>query len=234
VKLNLLDIPLYYINLDRDVEKKNKTESLLRELGFRNAYRFPGVPHNDKITGCALSHYHILRQAKPPFIILEDDCELYGEFKSEIDIPDDTDALYLGISHWGRYLNHSGPYVHIDPVKDGIVRVYNMLATHAIMYLSNPYVDICRRIGYHYGCDVNGHLDSGFAEVHKLFKVYAFDEPIFKQSDWSSITSGKLSSFAYNKESGDRLFKDARSSITHLNIKDVNGNSGYFLPERLI
>ena len=30
-------------------------------------------------------------------------------FIDEIEIPDETDALYLGISSWGRMNGHSGP-----------------------------------------------------------------------------------------------------------------------------
>jgi hypothetical protein len=250
MKLNLLDLPVYYINLDEETEKKKRTETLLSELGFKDVTRLSAIRHEaGRIIGCARSHYEILKSVKAPFIILEDDCSLNREFNSEVELPDDADSLYLGISHWGRYLNHSGPYVHYTQYSDEVVRVYNMLATHAITYLSDHYVDVCKRIAYHSGYEVENHLDIGFAEVHKLYNVYSFDEPIFRQYEWSAVTTGKLSSVAYNKQMADRLFKEIKKSDENyyklneefksplrplIEKRDVNGIPGYFVPSRIV
>ena len=250
MKLNLLDVPVYYINLDNQDEKRKLTESLLKRLGFKYVERLPAVKHEaGRIIGCARSHYEILKNTKPPFIILEDDCTLNRDFNSEVELPENADALYLGISHWGRYLNHSGPYVHYTNISDNIVRVHNMLATHAIMYLSQEYVDICKRISYHYGYEVENHLDIGFAEVHKLYNVYSFDEPLFCQYDWSAVTTGKLSSVSIDKTESDKLFKEVLSDDENyyklnqefkspirplLMRRDVSGIPGYYVPTKLM
>jgi len=249
MNINLLDVPVYYINLDDDEDKRKSTETLLKRTGFRNVHRISAIFHEKgRIIGCARSHYEILKDAKPPFIIVEDDCALNKDFINEIEVPDDADALYLGISHWGRYLNHSGPYVHYEKVNDEIVRVYNMLATHAIMYLSQTYVDICKRISYHYGYEVEGHLDIGFAEVHKFYNVYSFDEPLFRQYDWSAVTTGNLSEVAIDRSASATLFdkvlksdenfyklnSEFKSPIKPLiEMRDVNGIPGYYLPTRI-
>lgn len=248
--INLLDVPVYYINLDDDIEKRKSTEILLKKLGFRNVNRVSAIFHpKGRIIGCARSHYEILKDAKPPFIIIEDDCALSKDFVSEVKIPDNADALYLGISHWGRYLNHSGPYVHYDSVNDEIVRVYNMLATHAIMYLTQSYVDICKRISYHYGYEVEGHLDIGFAEIHKLYNVYSFNEPLFKQHDWSEVTTSKLNEVSISKKDASEFFENIIASDENfykinsqfkspfkplLEMRDVNGIPGYYLPTRIV
>jgi GR25 family glycosyltransferase involved in LPS biosynthesis len=250
MKLNLLDVPVYYINLDEQDEKRKLTESLLKRLGFKYVERLSAIKHDaGRIIGCARSHYEILKNVKPPFIILEDDCTLNRDFNSKVELPDNADALYLGISHWGRYLNHSGPYVHYTNVSDNIVRVHNMLATHAIMYVSQEYVDICKRISYHYGYEVENHLDIGFAEVHKLYNVYSFDEPLFCQYDWNAVTTGKLSSVSIDKTESDKLFKEVllddenyyklnqefKSPIRPLLMRrDVSGIPGYYVPTRLM
>jgi hypothetical protein len=251
MKINLTSIPVYYINLDGQDEKRKLTESLLKRLGFKYVERLPAIKHEaGRIIGCARSHYEILsRNLKPPFIILEDDCTLNKDFIPEIELPDNADALYLGISHWGRYLNHSGPYVHYDKVSDDIVRVYNMLATHAIMYISREYVDICKRISYHYGYEVENHLDIGFAEVHKLYNVYSFDEPLFCQYDWSAVTTGKLSSVSIDKTESNKLFEEVLSDDENyyklnqefkspirplLMRRDVSGIPGYYVPTKLM
>lgn len=248
--VNLLDVPVYYINLDDEEDKRKSTETLLKRMGFRNVNRVSAIFHpKGRIIGCARSHYEILKEAKPPFIIIEDDCALNKDFVNEIEVPDDADALYLGISHWGRYLNHSGPYVHYEKINDEIVRVYNMLATHSIMYLSQEYVDICRKISYHYGYEVEGHLDIGFAEVHKLYNVYSLDEPLFRQYEWSEVTTGRLSNVGLDKDSANSLFdkilksdenfykinSEFKSPIKPLiEMRDINGIPGYYLPTRIV
>jgi hypothetical protein len=248
--INLLDVPVYYINLDSDDDKRKSTETLLKRMGFRNVQRISAIFHpKGRIIGCARSHYEVLKEAKPPFIIIEDDCALNKDFVNEIEIPDNADALYLGISHWGRYLNHSGPYVHYESVNDEIVRVYNMLATHAIMYLSQSYVDICKRISYHYGYEVEGHLDIGFAEIHKFYNVYSYDEPLFRQYDWSAVTSGRLSEVSIDKTKSESLFNSVLESDENyyklnsefkspikplIEMRDVNGIPGYYLPTRIL
>ena len=250
MKINLLDVPIYYVNLDDEDQKRKNTETMLKCLGFKYVNRVSAIKHEKgRIIGCARSHYEILKNVKPPFIIIEDDCALNKDFVNEIEIPDNADALYLGISHWGRYLNHSGPYVHYESINDEIVRVYNMLATHAIMYLSQSYVDICKRISYHYGYEVEGHLDIGFAEIHKFYNVYSYDEPLLRQYDWSAVTTGKLSDVGINKKDSEILFNKILNSDENyyklnsefkspirplIEMRDVSGIPGYYLPTRIM
>lgn len=252
MKFNLTDIPVYYINLEGEDVKRENTESMLKNLGFKYVHRFNAICHEaGRIIGCARSHHSILSMdIEPPFIILEDDCALNRKFKDEIEIPDNADALYLGISHWGRYIGHSGPFVHTTKVNNEIVRVHNMLATHAILYQSKEYVDICRRVAYHHGYEIKDHLDIGFAEVHKLYNVYCFDDPIFRQYEWSAVTTGRISKHSYNIEKAKNLYDavltdhesyyrigntDFKSPIKHLIMKrDVSGIPGMFLPTKIL
>ena len=251
MKVNLTDIPVYYVNLEGEDEKRKNTESMLKNLGFKYVHRFNAIRHEaGRIIGCARSHHSILSTAKPPFIILEDDCALNKEFVDEINLPEDADCLYLGISHWGRYMNHSGPFVHTKRISDEFVRVYNMLATHAIAYFSKEYVDVCRRVAYHYGYEIENHLDIGFAEIHKLYNVYSYDEPLFRQYEWSAVTTGKISENSFNEESSDEFYQQVLtdnesyyrigntnflSPIKYmLSKRDVSGIPGMFLPSKIL
>jgi hypothetical protein len=248
--IKLLDIPVYYINLDDQEEKRKQSETLLKQMGFRYVERFSAIKHDTgRIIGCARSHHEILKNLKPPFIIIEDDCALNRDIINQIEIPDNADALYLGISHWGRYLNHSGPYVHVTKINNEIVRVHNMLATHAILYLTQSYVDICKRIAYHYGYEVEGHLDIGFAEVHKYYNVYSLDTPLFRQYEWSAVTTGSISEVSFDKSSANTFFESVIGSDDNfyklnetfksplkplIEKRDVNGIPGYFLPTKIL
>lgn len=200
MKINLLDIPVYYISLENQYENHARMETMLTNIGFKNIIKFAAKPHvNGKIAGCADSHAQILEMnLDTPFIILEDDCFLNRDFVAEIDIPDDADVVYLGISRWARYYNLSGDYLHAQQKNKDFYRVYNMLATHAILYINKEYITNCKRIA-RWSEIKNQHLDIGFAENHKFYNVYAFDNPLFYQESSKIITNKNISDFNIDK-----------------------------------
>ena len=115
MNLDLREIPAVYINLEQDVERKNSIVDVLDECGFENIIRVDGEYTPERpLAGCSYSHYKALNEVAPPFIIFEDDCKVKN-FRTIIDVPDDSDAVYLGISSWGRMNSHSGPLslIHI-------------------------------------------------------------------------------------------------------------------------
>jgi hypothetical protein len=250
MEIVLRNIPVYYINLDEENEKRKSTESMLKCLGFINVNRVQAIKHEKgRIVGCARSHHQILSSYEPPFIILEDHCQLNGSFIDQISVPNDTDALYLGNSHWGRYLNHSGPFVHYEAINDNLMRVYNMLATHSILYWSREYVNFCERISHYYGYKIEDHLDIGFAEVQRYFNVLALNKPLFSQYEWSQVTTKKLSDCGLDHRKASELFERVNREDDNFykinqtfrtpfkpltEIFDGKGVPGYFLPTRLI
>ena len=104
MKLDLRDIPVYYINLDSAVDRREAMEEMTKKLGFKNVTRVEAIKHPRGSIGSGGSHDLILSIHKPPFIILEDDCKALS-VDTLVDIPDDADAFYLGISSWGRFLS---------------------------------------------------------------------------------------------------------------------------------
>ena len=197
MNLDLRDIPVLYINMDKDVGKRERIENHIDRLGFKTKIRVPGVVHRDgPLAGCALAQYNALYEVDPPFIILEDDATPF-DYNPIISIPDDADALYLGISSWGRMNSHSGPFVqweyYFKEVDINLLRVYNMLSTHAILYLNLEYISVCKKIAYHHH-EINEHVDIGFTDIQKYYNVYAFNQPLFYQTS-SNGTDQKLSSY---------------------------------------
>lgn len=250
MRIDIRFYPVYYINLEEDVEKKRRTEQLLNEMQFKQIVRVPAIKHEQgRIIGCARSHYDILSRIKSPAIVIEDDCELNKDFDGMIDIPLDADAVYLGISHWGRYLNHSGPYVHTSKTDTECLRIYNMLATHAILYLKQDYINMCSRISRHNGYVIHNHVDIGFAEIQKYFNIYALDVPLFRQYEWSAITSGRLSENSIDVSESENFYQKVLlddSNFYKLNEefkspfrqlisrRDINGIPGYFVPSKIV
>lgn len=203
MNLDLRKIPAIYINLQRDTEKNEYMHSMLTQLEFETIIRVEASEFPDRhLSGCSLSHFNALNEIDVPFIIFEDDCRVKN-FEPVIQVPDDADAVYLGISSWGRMNSHSGPFVQCEKVDDKLVRVYNMLGAHSILYLNSEYVSLCSKISIHATNTVE-HQDIGFAEVQKYYNVYAFDNPMFYQTS-SNGTNEKLSSYptheliTYNK-----------------------------------
>jgi len=193
MNLDLRKIPVIYINLERDKEKNERIKTILSDLNFENVIRLDAYSFPDKpLSGCAFSWYNALQEVEPPFLVLEDDC-VVKNFIPEIEIPDDADAVYLGISSWGRMNSHSGPFVQYENVDNGLLRIYNMLSTHSILYLTPEYTSICTKVAKHWA-DLGDHLDIGFAEIQRYYNVYAFDDPFFYQTS-SNGTDQPLSSY---------------------------------------
>jgi len=194
MKLKLTELPVVYINLDDQPLRRELMEENLKKLGFKNIIRVSAFKDPIGKRGCAYSHALALEEVDSPFIVLEDDC-LPLNFVDEIEIPDEADAVYLGISSWGRMNSHSGPCVQWEEVPGypELLRIYNMLSAHAILYINPDYIDLCKRIAYH-GYLISDHHDIGFADIQKYYDVYAFDEPMFYQTS-SNGTEEHLSSY---------------------------------------
>ena len=133
------------INCREDVDKKAHIEGQLREKQLQ--YEFvTGITCQPPSIGTLLAHLKVLRlpHLKVPFVILEDDCQFTDAFRYDFEVPEHTDALYLGVSlfgletpgefSWGAFAN--AQYVTYN---DDYLRVLNMLGRHAIVYLSERY-----------------------------------------------------------------------------------------------
>ena len=115
------------------------------------------------------SHLKNILELKIPTICLKP-CVIKN-FRPEIEIPDDADAVYLGISSWGRMNGHSGPYLQYEHVKDDLYKVSNMLSGHAILYLTEEYVKMCQRITYHAGYVIEANNTSLFNAIDESHRI---------------------------------------------------------------
>ena len=182
-KVNLLELPVYYINLNKNPEKRDAIEKMLRDLGFSNINRFEGIEHKIKRNGVALSHNALLKSLMDegtPFIVFEDDVVL-NNFVSEIMVPEDADAMYLGTSLYGLYSGKGHLRVSAEPSGEGTYRLYNMLAAHAILYLNNDYVKFLVQ-ATRFSIRAGTNQDIARAETMKYWNVYGINKPLFSQA----------------------------------------------------
>lgn len=210
--MKLKEIKTYYINLDKDEEKKESMENMLSNLNF-NYERFPAIQEE---WGCEKSHYKLLAEGlQSPFLILEDDCSLKNEV-IELGVPKNIDFVYLGVSGFG-YCNGNISYVLYEEATEDISRVYNMLSTHAMLYLSDDYANMVRNLAFHCAYKVNQHFDKSIAEMEKYYEVYALNNPMFYQDN-------------YNKP---HTYHDLRNYQTTQNIKESE-NPKIIRPEPIL
>ena len=66
-----------YLNLDERLDRKERCEATLNEVGITPYYRIPAIKDDIGQRGCALSHYNIIKHAKENkyknILIFEDD-----------------------------------------------------------------------------------------------------------------------------------------------------------------
>lgn len=183
---------------DKWNKRRSSVRSVLHRRGFTDYEFVYGVSGPTPIAACAMSHAIAVSKAlerKPfrPFLLLEDDVVDERQVSTLIEMPDDADAFYLGISTAGVDVNPSpeAPYIHKlngtyaslprDDENIDFLQVYNMLSAHAVIIASERFARnwlICvteclsRQIPF----------DIFVALTHAYFNVYALKRPLFYQS----------------------------------------------------
>ena len=209
MEIDIRNVRCRWVNLDSAEENSKKMEEQFKTHGFKNYERFSArviepPPTTQKAVwhyvGCAQSHIDILESEKEtPLIILEDDAKLTDYFNPLLkNIPEDTDAIYLGISHGdGRYM--------AQDIGHNYARIQGIFATHAILYLTEKYkkavVDIAKDFVY----NKLSPFDLGCAMIQKQFNVITPHLPFFYQADertsankWENLTRQPLRMVAQN------------------------------------
>jgi hypothetical protein len=184
MKVDLFDVPVFYISLETNTEQHKYVEGFLTQKGFRSVTRLPGVISDTKRMGVALAHKNALENClsavEGHFIILEGDVAPWA-FQKQVEIPDNTDALYLGASRWGLKDGHGVKSVAVTEHSEQLYRVWNMLAAHAILYTKHEYAEfLINAIDVMIGMGTN--QDKARAETQKYWNIYATKMPMFFQT----------------------------------------------------
>jgi hypothetical protein len=114
-----------------------------------------------------------------PFIMYEDDCSKYRNFPEYIEIPEDTDLLYIGLSKLslGDKAHQANYY---DFINDNVIKIYNMLATHGIMVCSaSGALAIQKAVMEAYF--INKIWDVPLACIQPHYNIYALTIPLVFQ-----------------------------------------------------
>jgi len=223
--IDFKDIDSYFINLDKDTEKAKSAYAAMENCGIKNIKRYSATAFNPARTGLAITFKSLFKEIsdhQDPVLICEDDIKLNPKFNLEkFEIPDDADALYVGICLWGvdthinPYLNKNSPNyskkrnlfderIRAVKVSSDIYRIYNMLNAHGVIMINNEYTKFLEK-SMQVAIDSGGHQDQVRAYTMPYWNVYALDVPMFFQdADWKLEEHDLvLSNFAENRITDD-------------------------------
>jgi hypothetical protein len=198
--INLEETKNYVINVDSATESLEECTELLNVLSIpferfaADTTPSPPNPYGKHFVGCAMSHLTLLRNMKPGTVVFEDDIVPTEHLQTKFTIPDGTDAVYLGVSNHGTIRNNNYGYAGIvlaSQETPDFKRVYNMCGTHAMLFLSQQYIDAAANIIEEY-LDKDVPCDVALASIHKDFKILTPNSPYFYQKDQPELTNFTL------------------------------------------
>ena len=185
MKINLHNIYYYFLTCNNEVRKTHITNEF---KDFKLVEVNP-IMNIGKIKSGATGFSRILDQAcihqdknKPfqPFAIFEDDVKKFDEFPIEIEIPNDTDILYIGLSNSGMHKSTWCSTVCSRNINDNIIRVYNMLAFHGIIVCSIRGLLTLQKCMFE-SYFKNTIWDIFTAQIQPYLNVYALKKPLVYQ-----------------------------------------------------
>lgn len=182
MKINLKDLTIAYINIGRYPNRNQTMINMLEHYGL-NYYRVEGSI-NENHDPIAKSHLMALEGS--PDIILEDDC-LPFDYREEIDIPDDADVVFLGVST-GTTHTHKPKYTKLS---NEIYKLNDMTTTHAILYVTEAGRQWLRN-AYEMTVKENIGFDMSTARLMPTINAYGLNSPIWYQRDLESQTKKTL------------------------------------------
>jgi hypothetical protein len=209
--INIKNIKVYVVSPGEDKFMKRLLivfERLVK-YGFTNIEYFKSIPGKNSTESLTITILEIFKKEKDndyPFIILEDDCDIFHKYES-IKIPDNLDILYLGVSLWSYPYSINSLYLGIRPnivenngntVKDydeTLTKIYGMTSGHAIMYKSRKFIK--KFIEEMESIKTNVPHDLLLSSLHLFFNVYALKEPMFYQ-DGKLDGQEKVTKLKYN------------------------------------
>tara|TARA_Y100000816_G_scaffold215663_1_gene160905 strand:- start:2540 stop:3163 length:624 start_codon:yes stop_codon:yes gene_type:complete len=162
-----------------------------------------------------------LKNKFEPFIIFEDDIKTFRTFPDSIDVPNDADMLYIGVSQngqkpEGKHFGYNN--VQYKDVNDDIVKVYNMLSMHGLMICSiRGMLTIQKAMMEAYYS--NKICDRYVAQLQPYINAYALKYPLVYQ--WKDL-GGKEYETKVNHESFNKKGHNKVPSANDINKTNVS------------
>ncbi len=188
MKINIKDCRFYFLTNNNDKRKRH----ILNEFSDHNITEVNScLSENTKNQSFCTGWSRMVDlgsknqdNTKPfqPFVCLEDDVKKYRDFPEEIDVPDDTDILYIGLSQHGctNKLTNQIRFLSFTNINSDIIRIYNMLASHGIVICSTTGALAIQKSLLE-GYFKNRDCDLFMASLQPYYNVYALRRPLVYQ-----------------------------------------------------
>lgn len=216
MKLKLSKIPVYYINLDKQISKRidmdNRLSNVFKEYNRISAYDrdFINIENSFQYAPSDLSFKHAIAVAKShikalnsidklPALVLEDDAE-FNDIPKSIHIPKDADIVYLGTNPMSVSDPENNFYSNFNSWKINWIdfdknignkqcfRVYGMLGCHAMLYVSERSIELAKAI-FLESANTGIPIDVLQHKIQKEYNCYVMALPVFvpKNISYGSI-----------------------------------------------
>lgn len=198
MRVDLKNAKYYYLTTRTNAKRVKHIEDMLKMYDLTEVNPIIGENFGKQRSGCTGTSRMVdlgLRNQKrnepfQPFIILEDDVSITETLPDNIEIPDDADIIYVGVSCAGLGRNtrwRRGDPIYATDYNDKYIRVYNMLSTHAVMICSAAGANIYDRCMFE-GFNNPTGWDCYLARIQSYYNVYALKNPLFYQdADYGGI-----------------------------------------------
>lgn len=230
MKIDLREVKTVCISGVNSTERRDAIKRHTKTLEMKNWSFFDAdtvLPSSRcKIRGCALSHLEVISQHdfKEPLLVLEDDAEPTEEWKPVIEVPDETDAVYLGNSWWlwgAHRAAHTGKPSKIQEYGGKITtatatsipakwyKINRTSGAHAILYITEQYAKaVCEQIQWRLDLVQGSHLadcDIAMADVQERFVVISPRKPYIFQGPEETNANRFWTVWQSEKYPGGRL-----------------------------
>ena len=185
MKIDLHNIYYYFLTCNNKIRKDHitnefKNYKLVEVNPIMNIKKF-----KSGATGfCKIMDQACINQDKnkpfQPFAIFEDDVKKNRDFPSDIEIPDDTDILYIGLSKCGMNKSHWCTTVCSRNINDNIIKIFNMLTVHGIIVCSIRGLLTLQKCMFE-SYFKNIICDIYTAQIQPYLNVYALKNPLVYQ-----------------------------------------------------
>ena len=190
--VDITDLPVLWTTCDKSKDRHKPMQDMLKGLSIK-ADKISGPITTPYTIGVAKGYLEALLKYRPPFLILEDDATLVADDPEKVfNTPENADALYLGTSIYGRVQKKTIPGGVIAADVNEYMRVFNMLGFHAIIYLTEEYVEHVINLLKSFIDNPEGGCDDPVAESMWSYNVYSVKKPIFYQKDGRSDDATRL------------------------------------------
>lgn len=141
MKIDFLSCKYYFLTCDNPVRR----EHFLKEFSGLDITEVHPVTGIDRLLSGVTGFSRMLdlavsqmdrQQPFRPFVLFEDDIKKYRDFPDSMEIPDDADLLYIGLSSYGMSEFSHCHELFYKGIDANIVRIFNMLSLHGIVLCS--------------------------------------------------------------------------------------------------